>query len=85
MALTVKSRRERSVSRSSAKVTDGLRLSGWYTSARKVVISKRTSPREQPTVPKALPWSQTCSAQPVTSRSISSGRASVVRSRSFAA
>ena len=41
IAFTVKSRRERSVSMSSENVTSGLRLSGRYTSARNVVISKR--------------------------------------------
>ena len=40
------------------------------------------SPLRQPMVPKRAPWVQTSSAQPRTSRSISSGRASVVRSRS---
>ena len=41
IALTVKSRRERSVSMSSEYATSGLRLSGRYTSARNVVISMR--------------------------------------------
>ena len=40
-------------------------------------------PCVSPTVPKRLPWSHTASAQPFTSRSTSSGRASVVRSRSL--
>ncbi len=82
MALTVKSRRERSVSMSSPKATTGLRESGWYTSARKVVISKRAPSLAQPTVPNAWPCSQTASAHPRTIRSTSSGRASVVRSMS---
>ena len=52
IAFTVKSRRERSVSMSSENVTSGLRLSGRYTSARNVVISKRSPSFSQPTVPK---------------------------------
>ena len=39
MALTVKSRRDRSSSMRSPKATSGLRESGWYASARWVVIS----------------------------------------------
>ena len=80
IALTVKSRRERSVSSESENVTVGLRLSGRYTSARKVVISTRISPWAAPIVPKACPCSHTWSAHGRTSSRIRSGRASVVRS-----
>ena len=38
--------------------------------------------RRAPTVPKAMPVSQTASAQPASISSIASGRASVVKSRS---
>ena len=80
MALTVKSRRERSASTSSPKATSGLRESDRYTSARCVVISYTRPARRQPMVPKRFPCVQTASAQPPTIRSISSGRALVVRS-----
>ena len=52
IALTVKSRRDRSVAMSSAYSTSGLRLSGRYTSARNVVISNGVSSFRHPTVPK---------------------------------
>ena len=81
-ALMVKSRRDRSSSMSSPKVTSGLRESGTYTSARWVVISNSCPARRAPMVPKRAPWVHTSSAQPRTRRSISSGRASVVRSKS---
>ena len=42
----------------------------------------RAGPRRRPMVPKRLPWVQTASAQPATTASMSSGRASVVKSRS---
>ena len=48
---------------SSEYVTSGLRLSGWYTSARNVVISNVWPPFCNPTVPKRWPCSQTESAQ----------------------
>ncbi len=73
IALTVKSRRDRSISMSSENSTSGLRLSGWYTSARYVVISIGTPPRMRPTVPKRLPWSHMLSAHPLTSCSMTSG------------
>ena len=64
IAFTVKSRRERSVSRSSAKATPGLRESGRYTSARNVVTSNSTPSISAPTVPNCLPWSHTLSVSP---------------------
>ncbi len=82
MALTVKSRRDRSSPMSSPKATSGLRESGRYASARWVVISYFCPPRRQAMVPKRLPWVHTASAQPRTTASMSSGRASVVKSRS---
>ena len=82
MAFTVKSRRDRSTSTESPKETSGLRESGTYTSARCVVISKTRPSFLRPTVPKRLPWSHNASAHPFTSRSTSSGSASVVRSTS---
>ena len=83
MALTVKSRRDRSTSMESPNDTSGFRDSGRYTSARCVVISKRCPSWLRPTVPKRFPCSHTASAHPFTRRSTSSGGASVVRSRSF--
>ncbi len=62
--------------------TSGLRLSGRYTSARNVVISMTMLPLRQPTVPKRWPCSQIASAHGRTSRSTTSGRASVVTSTS---
>ncbi len=59
IALIVKSRRDRSVSMSSANATSGLRLSGRYTSARNVVISMRVPSFSHPTVPNRWPWSHT--------------------------
>ena len=48
-----------------------------------MVISKvRVAVASAPIVPKRSPWVHTASAQPATSRLISAGRASVVRSRS---
>ena len=82
MALTVKSRRDRSSSILSPKATSGLRESGRYASARWVVISYFCPARRQAMVPKRLPWVHTASAQPRTSASMSSGRASVVKSKS---
>ncbi len=82
MALTVKSRRDRSASTASLYTTSGLRESGLYTSARWVVISNVRSSWRQPMVPKRSPWVHTASAHPFTSRLISAGRASVVRSMS---
>ncbi len=83
IAFTVKSRRRRSPSRESPKSTAGLREEASYTSERYVVISTWKSPLRLPMVPKARPMSQVASAQPTSSRSISSGRADVVRSRSL--
>ncbi len=47
------------------------------------MISTCHGPLRQPMVPKARPMSQTASAQPASSRSVVSGRALVVKSRSF--
>ena len=47
------------------------------------MISTCHGPLRQPIVPKSRPMSQTASAQPETSRSVTSGRAEVVKSRSF--
>ena len=47
---------------SSAYVTSGLRLSGRYTSARNVVISKVSPSFSQPMVPNRWPWVHTSSA-----------------------
>ena len=47
------------------------------------MISTWKSPLRLPMVPKARPMSQVASAQPASSRSISSGCAEVVRSRSL--
>ena len=71
IAFTVKSRRLRSVSMSSANVTCGLRESSAYASARNVVISTvwcEPSPRtwRAPIVPNFSPWVQTASAHPST-------------------
>ena len=84
IALTVKSRRARSPASVSPKVTSGLRESTSYDSDRYVVISRWWSPLRAPTVPKRIPTSHTWSAHPRTSSSMRSGRASVVRSRSWA-
>ena len=83
IALTVKSRRPRSPARLSPYATAGLRESASYASERYVVISTCQSPLRQPMVPKARPMSQTASAQPASSRSVVSGRAEVVKSRSL--
>ncbi len=82
MALMEKSRRARSSSITSPKATSGLRESGWYASARWVVISNFWSPFRQAMVPNRFPWVHTASAQPDTIASMASGRASVVKSRS---
>ena len=55
IALKEKSRRDRSVSMSSEKVTPGLRSSGRYTSLRNVVISRSRPPFLAPTVPNRIP------------------------------
>ena len=47
------------------------------------MISTCQSPLRQPIVPNARPMSQIASAQPFSSRSVSSGRAEVVKSRSL--
>ena len=82
MALIVKSRRARSASTASANLTSGLRDSGRYASSRWVVISKSCPSLRAPTVPKRLPCNHNASAQPPTMASVSSGRASVVKSHS---
>ncbi len=74
MALTVKSRRDRSASMASANTTSGLRLSevvGLGPVGRD--LHARGRRRRRPMVPNRLPWVHTASAQPATSRSISSG------------
>ena len=83
MALTVKSRRDRSASMASANTTSGLRESG-------VVglgpvggdLVGPARPGVAPMVPKRSPWVHTASAQPARMALISAGRASVVRSMS---
>ncbi len=82
MALTVKSRRDRSASMAVEKTTSGFRDDAPYCSARCVVTSTRVVPRAAPMVPKRLPWDQTLSAQPARICSVREGRASVVKSRS---
>ena len=62
MALTVKSRRDRSASTASENATWGLRESGWYASARWVVTSKSRPSNRAPMVPNRSPWVHTASA-----------------------
>ena len=82
IALTVKSRRDRSTSTASENTTWGLRLSDVYASARCVVISMVRPSTFSPIVPNFLPWVHTASAMLFAMLSICSGRASVVKSRS---
>src|SRR5688572_23780597 len=82
IALIVKSRRERSVRMSFAKVTAGLRSSTGYRSSRKVVISSTRPCRRAPTVPKRTPTRYWASVQPRRSRDVSAGEASVAKSAS---
>ena len=83
MALTVKSRRERSPSIVSPNSTSGLRESSSYLSDRYVVTSTVTSPRFAATVPKRIPVSHVLSAHALRIFLLSWGRASVVKSKSF--
>ena len=83
MALTVKSRRDRSVSRSVAKETTGLRDPLSYRSVRKVVTSTRALPRCAATVPNSIPVVQTFPRdQRFMISSERSGGAGVAKSRS---
>ena len=68
MALTVKSRRDRSTSSSSANVTSGLRESGTVgLGAERRDLEGPARPRN-PIVPNRLPCVHTASAQPLTRR-----------------
>ncbi len=82
MALTVKSRLERSASMAVEKATSGLREPASYSSARWVVTSTRCPSLIAPMVPKRLPCVQMLSAQEDNSSSVTDGKASVVKSRS---
>ena len=83
-ALMVKSRRDRSSSMSSPKVTSGLRESGTYTSARWVVISNCCPARRAPMVPKRPPGSTRRRPSPApAARSRRAGRRSSGRSRGW--
>ena len=83
IAFIVKSRRDKSPSIESPYSTSGFRESSSYFSLRYVVTSTVVSPRFPATVPKAIPVSQTCSAHAFRIFFVSSGWASVVKSRSF--
>ena len=83
MQLTVKSRRDKSPAILSPNSTSGLRLSGSYLSLRYVVTSTVVSPRFAATVPNSIPVSQTFSPQTFKIFLLSSGSASVVKSKSF--
>ena len=83
MEFTVKSRRPRSPTNVSPYSTAGLRESGSYSSLRYVVISISKSPCRAAMVPNSRPTSQMASAQPVINFVMSSGRAFVVKSRSW--
>ncbi len=86
MALTVKSRRTRSSAIVSPNATTGFRVPGSYASARCVVTStcQALSPSRSivPMVPKSRPMSHVTWLSVRSSFSMSSGRASVVKSRS---
>ena len=82
IALTVKSRRVRSPSSVSPKVTSGLRDPISYSSVRYVVTSTTTSPRRPPIVPNSLPMSHVALPHWASSSSVRSGRAEVVMSKS---
>ena len=83
IALTVKSRRERSPSIVRPNSTSGLRESSSYFSVRYVVTSTVVSPRFAATVPNTIPVSQTLSAHALRIFFVSCGCASVVKSKSF--
>ena len=83
IALTVKSRRDKSPSIVSPNSTSGLRESSSYFSVRYVVTSTVVSPRFPATVPNTIPVSQTLSAHDLRIFFVSCGCASVVKSKSF--
>ena len=81
--LIVKSRRDKSPSISSPYSTSGFRESSSYFSVRYVVTSTVVSPRLPAIVPNSIPVSQTFSAHFFRIFFVSSGWASVVKSRSL--